>query len=110
RFAGVAGFGYAQIVPRGGLRAFAARVDADPPGDDGRRFRLFPPGDRPSYCFSRLAVAGADGDGTALALGVPGLDLCALTDELAQSRDSGRFGAIVLASRGHDMFEMIAPV
>ena len=82
RFAGVAGFGFAQIVPRAGLRAFAAQVGADPPGDDGRRFRLFPAGDRPSYCFSRLAVAGADGDGTALALGVPGLDLCALTDEL----------------------------
>ncbi len=101
RFRGVAGFGYTELVPRSGLKAFAA-------GD--RSFRLFPPGPRPSYCFARLGVFGANAGDSALELGVPGLDLCAMTDQLAETRDSGRFGAIVVTSQGHDLFEVIAPV
>jgi diguanylate cyclase (GGDEF)-like protein len=101
RFPGVAGFGFTDLVPRAGLKAFAA-------GERG--FQLFPPGRRPSYCFATLGVYGAGSGGTALELGVPGLDLCAVTDQLIDARDSGRFGAMVVTSRGHDLFEVIAPV
>jgi diguanylate cyclase (GGDEF)-like protein len=112
RFSGVAGFGYTQIVPHEGLKEFVARAQADPtPGNDGSPFAVFPAGSRPTYCFSRLGVAAGQGDRTLLELGVPGLDLCALTGQLTAVRDSGHFGALVMSSEGgHDLFEVIAPV
>src|SRR6185437_11701201 len=78
-----AGFGYTQIVPHTGLRAFAAATNADPmPGNADAPFEVFPAGARPSYCFSRLGVAANRSDPMLLELGVP----------------------------GHDLFEVIAPV
>jgi hypothetical protein len=99
RFPGVAGLGYIQRVPHAGLRAFRARAG-------GAHFRVFPPGQRPSYCFARLAVVGAgpdDGDEMA-EFGVPGLDLCAMTSLLDDTRDSGEFSAVVISQAGHELF------
>ena len=112
RFSGVAGFGYTQIVPRARLKAFAATAKADPtPGNAGAPFQVFPAGARPTYCFSRLGVAAGRSDPMLLELGVPGLDLCALSGQLAGARDSGRFAALVVSTQGgHDLFEVIAPV
>src|SRR5262249_56297673 len=45
-----------------------------------------------------------------MGVGVEGLDLWAVTDQRCEPRDSGRFGAIVVTSQGHDLFEVIAPV
>src|SRR4029079_14913482 len=100
RFSGVAGFGYTQIVPHTGLRAFAAATNADPmPGQADAPFEVFAAGARPSYCFSRLGVAAYRSDPMLLELGVPGLDLCALSGQLAGARDSGRFAALVVSSQ-----------
>jgi diguanylate cyclase (GGDEF)-like protein len=115
RFPGVAGLGYIERVPRAGLRAFRTAAAQDPPDPraGGGRFRVFPPGERPGYCFARLAVVGTgadDGDEMA-EFSVPGLDLCAMTSLLDDTRDSGEFSAVVISSvAGHELFEMIAPV
>lgn len=92
RFSGVAGFGYVERV-------------TTQPAD------VYPPGDRPYYCVSKLSVAGP---GMAQTLGevtTPGIDLCQVTKLLADTRDSGEFSALVVtSSHGHEMFEVIAPV
>jgi diguanylate cyclase (GGDEF)-like protein len=92
RFRGVAGFGYTEIV-----RKPAAGV--------------YPPGGRPYYCLPKIGVAGP---GMADALNdaaVPGYDLCQISKLLGQTRDTGQFSAYVTRSgRGHEMFEVVAPV
>ncbi|HET6548202.1 MAG TPA: EAL domain-containing protein [Solirubrobacter sp.] len=92
RFSGVAGFGFVEVVreaPRG----------------------VYPPGDRPYYCVGSLGVAGPGMESTLNELTVPGLDLCQLMRLLGDTRDEGRFNAFVVNSeRGHEMFEVVAPV
>ena len=92
RFSGVAGFGYVELVR-----------------EEGKD--VYPPGKRPYYCLPKLAVAGPGMAETLNELTVPGLDLCQLTNLLGDTRDSGEFSAfVVTSSRGHEMFEVIAPV
>ena len=44
-------------------------------------------------------------------LTVPGLDLCRSSRLLGNTRDSGKFSALVVtSSHGHEMFEVVAPV
>jgi diguanylate cyclase (GGDEF)-like protein len=92
RFAGVAGFGYVELVREAGKD-------------------VYPPGNRPYYCLPKLSVAGPGMAGTMSELTVPGLDLCQLTKLLTDTRDSGEFSAfVVTSSHGHEMFEVVAPV
>jgi diguanylate cyclase (GGDEF)-like protein len=92
RFAGVAGFGYAELVR-----------------DAGKD--VYPPGKRPYYCLPKLGVGGRGMADTLDELMVPGLDLCQLTNLLGDTRDSGKFSAfVVTSSHGHEMFEVVAPV
>ncbi len=92
RFSGVAGFGYVEIVRE-------AQRDT------------YPPGQRPFYCLSKLGIAGPGMADTLSELASPGLDLCQITNLLGDTRDSGKFSAIVVtSSQGHEMFEVVAPV
>jgi diguanylate cyclase (GGDEF)-like protein len=87
-------------------------VAADPAlGAPARRSDVYPPGRRPYYCLPRLGVAGPAMHDTLSELVVPGLDLCQLTKFLMDTRESGEFSAFVItSSRGHEMFEVVAPV
>jgi diguanylate cyclase (GGDEF)-like protein len=92
RFSGIAGFGYVAL-------------ERDPPET------VYPPGKREHYCLPRLGVAGPGMSEALKEAVVPGLDLCQLTELLADTRDSGTFSAFVVSSsHGHDMFEVVAPV
>jgi diguanylate cyclase (GGDEF)-like protein len=92
RFAGVAGFGYIEIT-------------REAPRD------LYPRGERPYYCLAKLSVAGPSHAQTLAELTVPGLDLCRSSRLLSNTRDSGKFSALVVnSSHGHEMFEVVAPV
>jgi diguanylate cyclase (GGDEF)-like protein len=92
RFSGVAGFGYIEITRK------APR-------------NLYPRGTRPYYCLARMSVAGPGMADTLAELAVPGLDLCRSSRLLIDTRDSGRFSALVVSSsHGHEMFEVVAPV
>jgi diguanylate cyclase (GGDEF)-like protein len=92
RFAGVAGFGYVELVREAGKD-------------------VYPPGNRPYYCLPKLGVAGRGMANTLGELMVEGLDLCQLTNLLSDTRDSGEFSAfVVTSSHGHEMFEVVAPV
>jgi len=92
RFAGVAGFGYIEIT-------------RDAPSD------VYPRGERPYYCLAKLSVAGPGMADTLSELTVPGLDLCRSSRLLGNTRDSGKFSALVVnSSHGHEMFEVVAPV
>jgi diguanylate cyclase (GGDEF)-like protein len=92
RFAGVAGFGYVELVREAGKD-------------------IYPPGNRPYYCLPKLGVAGRGMADTLDELMVPGVDLCQLTNLLGDTRDSGEFSAFVFtSSHGHEMFEVVAPV
>jgi diguanylate cyclase (GGDEF)-like protein len=115
RFPGVVGFGYTQRVPRAGLRAFVRELAADPiPRSHRGAFQLVPPGGRATYCLARLGVTAAGSAHTMVELGVPGVDLCALSKLLDTARDSGSFSAFVVSSLesrdGAGLFEVIAPV
>jgi diguanylate cyclase (GGDEF)-like protein len=116
RFPGVAGFGYTEVVPNGGLREFARELAGDPIPDatsglSASPFELLPAGVRPSYCLARLGVTAPGASQTMIELSVSGLDLCALSNVLDVSRDTGRFSAFVLDSTGSpSRFEVIAPV
>src|SRR3954470_16030722 len=77
RFSGVAGFGYVEITrqsPRG----------------------VYPPGRRPYYCLSRLALACPGMEDALGGLAGPGLDLCPGAGELDESRGAGEVCAIVV--------------
>ena len=88
----MAGFGYVELVRE-------------------RRRDVYPAGERPYYCLSKLGVAGPGMAETLSEITVPGLDLCQLTKLLGETRDSGAFTAFVMtSSHGHEMFEVIAPV
>jgi diguanylate cyclase (GGDEF)-like protein len=92
RFAGVAGFGYVELVRE--------------PEEN-----VYPPGNRPYYCLPKLGVGGRGMADTLDELMVGGLDLCQLTNLLGDTRDSGEFSAfVVTSSHGHEMFEVVAPV
>jgi diguanylate cyclase (GGDEF)-like protein len=92
RFDGVAGFGYIEIA-------------REAPRD------VYPAGRRPYYCVARHSVAGPGMAETLAELTVPGLDLCRMSRLLGDTRDSGKFSALVVTSNhGHEMFEVVAPV
>ena len=80
RFSGVAGFGYIEVVRERAARRLPARRAA------------------PTTASRRLGVAGPGMADTLSELTVPGLDLCQLTNLLADTRDSGEFSAIVVTS------------
>jgi diguanylate cyclase (GGDEF)-like protein/PAS domain S-box-containing protein len=89
RYPGALGLAYAQLVPAGHLKAYAAIVKADPPAASGRitSFIVVPPGPRASYCFLRLR----SGKGVLDSLPV-GLDLCDVGGSgfLTKPRDTGQ--------------------
>src|SRR5262249_60023079 len=108
-FPGVVGFGYTERVPHARLGDFVRRLAEDPVPQAGRgRFQLVPAGDRPAYCLARLGVTAKGG--TMVELGIPGVDLCALSKLLDNAADSGRFSAFVVSSGDAGLFEVIAPV
>jgi diguanylate cyclase (GGDEF)-like protein len=109
RFPGVVGFGYTQRVPRARLSAFVEALAADPiPGSGSGAFQLVPAGARAAYCLARLGVTAKGA--TMVELGMPGVDLCAVSKVLDNARDSGRFSAFVVSSGDAGLFEVIAPV
>jgi diguanylate cyclase (GGDEF)-like protein len=83
--------GVVALVPASRLKAFEARLAADPVRPLGpqslgprERFRVLPPGHRPYYCF---AAAGLE---RTTATYIPdGVDYCALAPKLFATRDSG---------------------
>jgi diguanylate cyclase (GGDEF)-like protein len=92
RFKGVAGFAYTQIV-----RKPVAGV--------------YPPGKRAYYCLPRIGVAGPGMHEVLTDAAVPGYDLCQISKLLVQTRDRGQFSAYVTSTgRGHEMFQVVAPV
>ncbi|MHB8690764.1 MAG: putative bifunctional diguanylate cyclase/phosphodiesterase [Solirubrobacteraceae bacterium] len=72
------------LVPRAGLRAWAAQalIRARQVHSSTHTFQLYPPGNRPYYCFISVSVSR-------LAGGQLGLDACQLAPLLYHSRDSG---------------------
>jgi diguanylate cyclase (GGDEF)-like protein len=92
RFSGVAGFGYVELVRE-------AKRD------------IYPPGPRPYYCLPSLGIASPGMADTLADLTMPGIDICEITNLLADTRDSGQFSVIVVtSSTGHELFEVVAPV
>jgi diguanylate cyclase (GGDEF)-like protein len=83
--------GVVAMVPAAHLKAFEARLAANPIAPLGpqtvsrkERFRILPPGPRPYYCF---AVSGLE---RSTATYLPnGVDFCALAPTLIATRDSG---------------------
>jgi diguanylate cyclase (GGDEF)-like protein len=83
--------GVVALVPASRVKAFEARLAANPVRPRGpqslgprERFRILPPGHRPYYCF---AAAGLE---RSTAIYLPdGADYCALAPMLFPTRDSG---------------------
>ncbi len=83
--------GVVALVPASRVKAFEARLAAEPVRPRGpqslgpkERFRILPPGHRPYYCF---AAAGLE---RSTAMYIPdGADYCALAPKLFPTRDSG---------------------
>ncbi len=82
-------FGNAVIVPHSELKAFAARVAADPSGALGPNgtFVVTPPGERAYYCFATVGQVRSTEVGTPA-----GYDFCGagLGPALLAGRDSGK--------------------
>ncbi|MET0460742.1 MAG: EAL domain-containing protein [Ilumatobacteraceae bacterium] len=79
--------GFAVLVPAAELPAYVATLNDDPATalPPGTSFQVLPPGDRPSYCFTRLGIARAG-----MSPAPPGYDFCAgLSPDVLVARDTG---------------------
>src|SRR5690349_10643892 len=79
RFDGVAGFGYVELVRH-------------------PKMSIYPEGNRPFYCLPKLGVAGPGMADTLAEINMPGLDLCSLMRTLGDTRNSGKFSALVVTA------------
>jgi diguanylate cyclase (GGDEF)-like protein len=112
RYPELENIGLVVLVPAAQLRAFEARLAAEPveplgphTAGLGSSFTVLPPGARPYYCF---AVSGLARD---LRSYIPaGVDYCALAGTLVNARDTGQSSYAPVAEGGRVTLGVQTPV
>jgi diguanylate cyclase (GGDEF)-like protein len=112
RYPELQNIGLVNLVPASQLKAFEARMAADPLRPLGPlssvpkgSFQILPPGKRPYYCFAVAGLARS-----AAAYIPPGLDYCALAPTLISGLESGQSSYAPFAEGGKTTLGVETPV